>query len=213
MLSAQLPLITCPRCDADLLDENCPACDGPFVELDIEVGDEPEVGVEFDVVALTEEEQALLRHSPDCTCDGCDKSLAELFEREAQAVPRSPDRLFRTGLAAMLGFDNPEAATREAVLAAVRARLKRIADLERHLGQLSSPGWPAAKPAFDRIEAILALPGADDTRRENWRSGIISGLRYAATTHRLAGDHAVAMAEEWLRCWGLGPYVQEVCRG
>lgn len=145
-------LVTCPKCEADLIDENCPACDGPFVELVIEVGEEPEDGVEFDVVALTEEEQALLRHSPNCTCASCDKSL------EAQAVPRSPDRLFRVGLAAMLGFENPEAAPREAVLAAVRTRLKRIADLERRW----SEAFDLAQAKHEHLEAIAEMIGAGD---------------------------------------------------
>lgn len=158
MLIAQIALVTCPRCEADLVDENCPACDGPFVELDVEVGDEPEDGVEFDVVALTEEEQALLRHSPDCTCDGCDRSLEALFEREAQAVPRSPDRLFRVGLAAMLGFDDPEAATREDVLAAVRARLKRIATLQRRW----SDAFDLAQAKHEHLEAIAEMIDAGD---------------------------------------------------
>lgn len=72
-----------------------------------------------------------------------EQALARLFEDAKALLPKSPEQTFRTALAALLKFDNPEATTREAVLAAVQQRLARIDDITQK--------WQVVAAARDQL--------------------------------------------------------------
>jgi len=72
-------LVTCPKCEADLVDEGCPACDGLLVEVELVVGEEPEEGVEVEVLVVGTPFEQLLAHGDACQCDDCEAALAAIF--------------------------------------------------------------------------------------------------------------------------------------